>query len=336
MLIGCSVKPRRGITVEKLREEANAMERLAHKHILKLVGTYTLKRNDLYLLLYPAAVCDLSKVLEDIDDIRSGTVADHEDALGRLNALGLRDVGTIGDLAILRKVPTAESSPGIATAIGFLQQTLGCITEALAYVHEKGIRHRDLKPKNILVSPGRVYLADFGIARDVRDSEDSITRGRSGTPSWTAPEVHDDQDHHMSPADVWSLGCIFLNIATVMYGQTLEQYDRIMKERDPKLKYELLPEYLEDLRTNAIAASLENQDKPNFNCKHIMDLIDHMLKYKAEERPLAREVNDRLLELGGLDQIYHLSCCHKQNTHICKVISKLWISTMIWPRLNSY
>src|SRR4051812_19259307 len=70
MLMVSSVKPRRGMTVEQLRQEANAMERLAHKHILKLVGTYTFKRNNLYLLLYPVAVCDLSKLLEDVDEIR--------------------------------------------------------------------------------------------------------------------------------------------------------------------------------------------------------------------------------------------------------------------------
>ena len=179
--------------MEKLREEAHAMERLAHKHILKLVGTYTVRRNELYILLYPVAVCDLSKFLEDIDDIRTGACADQEDAFARLGALGLKDIGIIEDLALLRSLSQQpDAVPRTATALGFLQQTLGCITEALAYVHEQRIRHRDLKPKNILLSPGRVYLADFGIARDVRETDDSITCTRQGTLSWLAPEVHDE------------------------------------------------------------------------------------------------------------------------------------------------
>ncbi|KAK0103537.1 hypothetical protein ONS95_005556 [Cadophora gregata] len=317
------VKPRRGMTVEQLRDEANAMERLAHKHILKLVGTYTAKRNNLYLLLYPAAVCDLSKVIEDIDEIRSGLAADQEDAFQRLQTLGLRDVGTINDLPLLRCAPqTADGYSPASTAIGFLQQILGCITEALAYCHEKEIRHRDLKPKNILLNPGRVYLADFGIARDVRDADDSITSGRCGTLSWIAPEVYDGgEDYSMSRADIWSLGCIFLNIATVIYGETLERFEHIMKEKDWKLKYEMLPNYLEELRTKAISASLENEDNPNLNCKHIVSLIDQMLQYDPLKRPKAKVVNERLLEFGGLDQIYHLSCCHKKNRQISQVIN---------------
>ena len=128
--------------MEKLREEAHAMERLAHKHILKLVGTYTVRRNELYILLYPVAVCDLSKFLEDIDDIRTGACADQEDAFARLGALGLKDIGIIEDLALLRSLSQQpDAVPRTATALGFLQQTLGCITEALAYVHEQRIRH---------------------------------------------------------------------------------------------------------------------------------------------------------------------------------------------------
>lgn len=299
------------------------MERLAHKHILKLVGTYTVKRNDLYILLYPVAVCDLSKFLEDIDDIRTGTCADQEDAFKRLEALDLKEIGTIEDLALLRHLsPQPGAVPRTATALGFLQQTLGCITEALAYVHAQDIRHRDLKPKNILLSPGRVYLADFGIARDVRETEDSITCTRQGTLSWLAPEVHDEEQHHMSPADVWSLGFIFLNVAAVLYSQSLDDYEKIMRERDWELKYELLPKYLLNLRVKATAAALENHEDPSFNVKHLISLIDGMLKYKPEERPTASEVNEQLSEFGGLDQIYHLPCCHKKNDYLSKVIRK--------------
>ncbi|ESZ92514.1 hypothetical protein SBOR_7086 [Sclerotinia borealis F-4128] len=313
------VVPRGGMTVEKLREEANAMEELAHKHILKLVGTYTLKRKHLYLLLYPAATCDLSTFLDDIDGIRSDTCADRDDAMKRLHALGLKDIGKIDDLCMLRRpIPPSDCSTHIRrteTALGFLQQVMGCITEALGFVHEKGIRHRDLKPKNILLSPGRVYLADFGIARDVRESENSITCGRYGTASWIAPEVYDGEDHHMSRADVFSLGCIFLNMATVLYGDSIElaTFDEVMKEKEWPTKYEMLSAHLNELRNKAIRAALADEEEPNFDAKNILGLVEKMLLYDAGQRPTVKEVNERLCELGGLDQIYHLSCCHKKN-----------------------
>ncbi|CAD6449131.1 882c752c-023d-4039-a408-affaa6f655f5 [Sclerotinia trifoliorum] len=320
------VVPRGGMTVEKLREEANAMEELAHKHILKLVGTYTWKRKNLYLLLYPAATCDLSTFLDDIDGIRSDTCADRDDAMKRLFALGLKDIGKIDDLCMLRR-PMPHSEPAhikrTETALGFLQQIMGCITEALVFVHEKGIRHRDLKPKNILLSPGRVYLADFGIARDVKESENSITCGRYGTPSWIAPEVYDGEDHHMSKADVFSLGCIFLNIATVLYGNSTElaTFDEVMKEKEWPKKYEMLSDHLNKLRDKAIRAALADEEEPNFDAKNILGLVEKMLLYGAERRPSVKEVNERLCELGGLDQIYHLSCCHKKNDVMSRSIN---------------
>ena len=113
-----------------------------------------------------------------------------------------------------------------------------------------------------------------------------------------------------------------MNIATIIYGETLDRFDEIMKEKDWKFKYELLPEYLQHLQTKAIAASLEPHDRPNFNCKHIISLIDQMLQHIPEKRPKAKKVNEKLLELGGLDQIYHLSCCHKKNAQISQIISK--------------
>jgi eukaryotic-like serine/threonine-protein kinase len=65
------------------------------------------------------------------------------------------------------------------------------VTEALGYLHEKGVVHRDIKPENILLTPeGRVKILDFGIALD--ESKRRLTwAGLSstiGTPDYMAPE----------------------------------------------------------------------------------------------------------------------------------------------------
>ncbi len=60
---------------------------------------------------------------------------------------------------------------------------------ALEATHASGVIHRDVKPGNIFLRPDRAVLADFGIARDVLESEPPLTEEDSpGTPAYMAPE----------------------------------------------------------------------------------------------------------------------------------------------------
>ena len=88
------------------------------------------------------------------------------------------------------------------------------LSGALAYVHERGIVHRDVKPANVLLGPGpRARLADFGIARLADASSLTVTGTTLGTAAYMAPE---QLEHHAvtSSADIWSLGMILLECLT--------------------------------------------------------------------------------------------------------------------------
>jgi serine/threonine protein kinase len=94
-----------------------------------------------------------------------------------------------------------------------LRGFFGCLCSAVLYLHNSKCRHKDLKPENILVYMNNVLITDFGTARDWSEQSRSTTTGRSGayTPGYAAPEVVDEEPRSSS-ADIWSLGCVYLDM----------------------------------------------------------------------------------------------------------------------------
>jgi len=104
---------------------------------------------------------------------------------------------------------------------------------ALKYLHQHRVIHRDLKLGNLFINEKmEVKVGDFGLAAKI-DFDGERKRTICGTPNYIAPEVLEGKTGHSYEVDIWSLGVI---IYTLIIGKppfettdVKATYDRIKK-----------------------------------------------------------------------------------------------------------
>jgi serine/threonine-protein kinase len=181
--------------------------------------------------------------------------------------------------ALLR---TADQPFSVAEAVRYLRN----VAAALAYAHERGVVHRDIKPDNVMVSGGVAVVLDFGVAKAVAASsapEDANVTSAGmaiGTPAYMAPEQAAGDPQVDQRADLYAFGILAYELFT---GSTP------FGGRDP---HQVLRAHLVDPPTPVLN---RRGDLP----PDLAALVMRCLAKAPRERPQsAKEILDQLDALG--------------------------------------
>jgi serine/threonine-protein kinase len=176
--------------LRRFEQEGEALATLRHPNIVQVYD----------YLVDEYSGCIVMELLQSESDGSSGA------SLGRI----LRGPGPAGGGA------AQDGRPGPMT-LEEARHIAEQVASALAFAHEHGIIHRDVKPDNIMIGPdGVVKVTDFGIARMVRPSASTTLTSKGltlGTPLYMAPEQIEG-NRVDGRADVYSLGAVLYAMVT--------------------------------------------------------------------------------------------------------------------------
>jgi predicted Ser/Thr protein kinase/tetratricopeptide (TPR) repeat protein len=140
-------------------------------------------------------------------------------------------------------------------------ELLAALARGVHYAHQHGVVHRDIKPGNVLVEneSGMPILTDFGLAKQVADSDPQLTRQGQvmGTPAYMSPEQAAGRTDLIGPAtDVYGLGAILFDLLCdrpPFLGSAGEILGRVQTEEVPSPR-RFAPRVPRDLATICLKA----------------------------------------------------------------------------------
>lgn len=194
------------------------------------------------------------------------------------------------------------------------------VASALKHAHQRGFIHRDIKPKNVMLSKaGVVKLADLGLARALSDKEAAEAEsGRAyGTPYYISPEQIRGQVDIGPQADIYGLGATFYHMVTGRVPFDGKNPSDVMHRH---LKAELTPPDHINPKVSAGCASV----------------IEMMLAKDARDRYQSAEDLIHDLDLVRKGQAPHFAKAHVDFTSVAKELNTApATATADIPRLHN-
>ncbi|CAO2653749.1 Nn.00g031600.m01.CDS01 [Neocucurbitaria sp. VM-36] len=186
-------------TLNIIQKESENLKSLVHPHIVTLLGTYEEMRHTnrhlYFLLMSPVGDNDLKNFLNIAGDQLEQDMTALQTDLWR----------------------------------GWIYHWFTCLASALAYMHDNGIRHQDIKPSNIIHRGEKIYFTDFSssCAFDLGHTTSTENPSRS-SPMYAAPEIIDKYNgnlrRHGRASDIFALGCVFCDMLTVLTGRPVSSF----------------------------------------------------------------------------------------------------------------
>lgn len=177
------------IGLDVIRKEVDLIRKAHHRHVVRVVHDYIDAKEDLYyIVMEPAADCDLEKYLR----------------------------------GVVRRPKPESAWEDFGQQRSRLLRWMSCLAVALRHIHSLGVRHRDIKPENILVHGENILFTDFGTSfHSEQDTRYTYTSTR-GTSKYLPPEAAENRRFGRR-GDIFSLGCVFWEMAEALSTPTLSQ-----------------------------------------------------------------------------------------------------------------
>lgn len=310
-----------------LRREIDAGKALSGiQHVISLVGTYSTNRGELsHILTFPVASCNLDQFLDDCEAIHrrrmmpsvENTVSTFGYPTPRSSGLLQKPRDELSDRLKVLELPTfwsGNAEEALDSVKWRLNEIMGCLTQAICWMHAHNVEHCDLKPSNILLRPNQIYITDFGISTTWPQNS-SLTRDPRDRDPYTALELCNSKPKVPFAADIYSLGCIFMHMLTVIYYRPKDCCRQSCTEtlsREPinleggissYIKYTLnLPE---DREVNKRRTYVGRKGHHPFTTQ----MLTPLLSLDPKTRPSAKSINATLWTYGGMGRLYHGPCC---------------------------
>ncbi|KAH9882617.1 hypothetical protein J1614_000853 [Plenodomus biglobosus] len=277
------------------------MSERRHHHIVELVGSYTQQSRffEIGILMWPVAHTDLSAVLHDFT-----VFTDYSNSVNVFPPPHDADDVRSAMISLQFMLPEVATTQALFEQAADLlheggrriRQSAGCIASAISFLHHHRIRHKDLKPSQVLLSSNGLWITDFGWSRDMSNLDQSTTSGGDNiTLKYQAPERANGLRCGW-PEDVFTLGCIFFELG---YAVSTRWWPAVTTTRPWLERGWYFHTHLDDVHDWLHIMRTGTSNLFRISLGGFLELVFQMLAAEPEDRPSLSTISSILCGGNG-------------------------------------